>query len=723
MFDINNYYFNGFAVPVFLVAVLLFLIGSFIFTQNIRSKNNITFSCICLFTCIWLFGNTAMYCSRSVEQAHNWYRWVSFFGVSNIAVSIYAFSVAWLGDLRREKRFIQLSYLISFAFYLLAQDTRYGVPGMRHFWFGFYPIYGPYLMIFTLLFTLYYSMALWIFFKAWKAETHFIHKKQIKFVTIAYAITFLGIGDMLLKFVPLPFPPVGFIMVFLWLPVVAYSIIRYKIMDIETVIHKTLMWGALSSVVFLPLALFLILTRDWLIAIGPVPSAFAGVGIFILFSLYGNWIQPHIDHLFQRQKHDLEMEFAKFNDNLVHLRGLNELIRFLVNTIHNVLYAQKTLIFLESRQGNFLERVDGIAEGSMRLDADDLFLRQLERSDQYAMADFVDMDPQFETVKEEARKIFQQLDAKVIMPLILNQRLIGLIALGQKSNLKSYRGSEIKFLNELRRAATIALSNTLTLIAMQENLRKWNQELEEKVKQRTEELEKAQEQLIQAEKLATIGTMSGGVAHEINNPLTAVLANAQMLKMTVTDKDDLECIDLIEQGAKRCQVIVQKLMKYSRKSTREAEAQEVNLNQVLNNVLGFMKHQVELENIEMKTGFEDLPFIRGVSNELEQVFTNLILNAKDAIQDMRDSGGTIEIKSYQRNGCVCASVRDDGKGIDPENIKKIFDPFFTTKDVGKGTGLGLSVTFGIVEKHGGKITVESEPGKGSLFTVTLPKEK
>ena len=255
---------------------------------------------------------------------------------------------------------------------------------------------------------------------------------------------------------------------------------------------------------------------------------------------------------------------------------------------------------------------------------------------------------------------------------------------------------------------------------MHESLQKWNEELEEKVKTRTHELQEAQKQLIQAEKLATIGTLAGGVAHEINNPLTAVLTNAQLLKMGGIKGDDLESIHLIEEGAKRCQLIVQKLMKYARKSPTEEAIKEINLNDVIENMCSFLNYQFEQDNVHLEKKLHPVSKIKGIPNELEQVFTNIVLNAKDAVKSAKNSG-TIELETYEKNGSVCVSIKDDGIGIPAENISKIFDPFFTTKEIGKGTGLGLSISYGIIEKHGGKINVDSESGAGTTFTIAFPK--
>jgi two-component system, NtrC family, sensor kinase len=303
--------------------------------------------------------------------------------------------------------------------------------------------------------------------------------------------------------------------------------------------------------------------------------------------------------------------------------------------------------------------------------------------------------------------------------------------------LKPYRGGEFQFLAQLKIPVTIAFSNSMKLEniselytqvrGMSEELKRWNVELEHRVEDRTRELVKTQEQLIQAEKLATLGTLAGGVAHEINNPLTAVLTNAQILKMTATE-DVKESLDLIEEGAKRCQTIVQKLMKYARKTAEEAPHKDVDLRDVVKGTCTLLGFQFQQENIEVTMKLGDVPPVKGIVGELEQVLTNLLLNARDAILTAKESDssgpkapkGQIIIETRETSAAVELVVIDNGIGISKENQKKIFDPFFTTKDVGSGTGLGLAVSFGILKRHSATISVMSSPGKGATFVVKFP---
>jgi two-component system NtrC family sensor kinase len=231
-------------------------------------------------------------------------------------------------------------------------------------------------------------------------------------------------------------------------------------------------------------------------------------------------------------------------------------------------------------------------------------------------------------------------------------------------------------------------------------------------------------ELIQADKMVTLGQLAGGVAHELNNPLTGVLGNAQVLLSEIPKHNPwYEDVERIFQAAKRCKEIIANLLDFSRQQDFEFEM--VDINQVIQNTLNLCGKELTLENIKvMKEFAEDLPKINLSVLQMEQVFLNLIVNARQAMP----SGGTLTISTrlVEIDGVpeVEISFVDTGKGIKKEDLSKIFKPFFTTKEKGKGTGLGLSVSRSIVEKHNGTIKVESEgEGKGAKFTVILPCRK
>jgi two-component system NtrC family sensor kinase len=270
----------------------------------------------------------------------------------------------------------------------------------------------------------------------------------------------------------------------------------------------------------------------------------------------------------------------------------------------------------------------------------------------------------------------------------------------------------------------------------QDEIEQYNRTLEEKIIERTRELEEAQAQLIQSEKMAGIGQLAAGVAHELNNPLGGILGYAQFALEKVQLKDireftpkDVESFKRylrdIESQSRRCKAIVQNLLKFSRTS-QTAEFQDVDVNQVMEETLSFLEHQLMMNQISLKKIYDrNAPKIRGNPGQLQQVFTNIVINAMHASK----AGSEIVISTRwlpalgEFSGAVEVAIADKGIGISEENQKKIFEPFFTTKEIGKGTGLGLSVSYGIVKEHGGEIRVKSKPGEGAVFTVILPLEK
>jgi signal transduction histidine kinase len=186
---------------------------------------------------------------------------------------------------------------------------------------------------------------------------------------------------------------------------------------------------------------------------------------------------------------------------------------------------------------------------------------------------------------------------------------------------------------------------------------------------------------------------------------------------------DQESLEIIDEATQRCKTIVQKLMTYAKKPLEAIGVNEVNLLVVIKNVIDFLKFELEQENIKVVlNAHQDDYLIMGNDSELEQVVTNMILNAKDAIGKIRKEG-KIEITLSQNDDRLKMEIKDEGIGIPKEIINRIFDPFFTTKEIGKGLGLGLSICHSVIEKYNGIITVQSEPDKGSIFTVKLPKIK
>ncbi|MEJ2164527.1 MAG: HAMP domain-containing sensor histidine kinase [Desulfobacterales bacterium] len=236
-----------------------------------------------------------------------------------------------------------------------------------------------------------------------------------------------------------------------------------------------------------------------------------------------------------------------------------------------------------------------------------------------------------------------------------------------------------------------------------------------------EELEARQEQIIHSRKIASLGTLVSGVAHELNNPINNIILTVDSLMSgRKTDEERrLAMLNDILTQAVRASEIVKNLLDFSRSNT--AIIEDLNIAQLLRETIQISENQIAVNNIKLRVDLAaDLPVVRGNRQALQQVFINLLTNAVHAMP----SGGELSVRAAAENHRkIVIAVRDTGCGISDEHLPYIFDPFFTTKEVGKGTGLGLSVSYGIIKKHGGRITVDSSPGKGSTFTVALPAKE
>jgi two-component system NtrC family sensor kinase len=258
----------------------------------------------------------------------------------------------------------------------------------------------------------------------------------------------------------------------------------------------------------------------------------------------------------------------------------------------------------------------------------------------------------------------------------------------------------------------------------------WARTLEQKVDQRTKELRVAQAEAARGEKLASVGLLASGIAHELNNPLTGILTFSTLLRKKMPDSSpDAEDLDLVIQETKRCAAIIRRLLDFAREKKPEKKFSD--LNEIIEETERLIERPAHLRDIEIRKELDrTLPPVWVDADQIKQVMMNMLVNAQQAI----DKKGTITVRTslapepkHADPGAPPArmveiTVIDTGCGIPAKNRERIFDPFFTSKDVGKGTGLGLSVSHGIVKAHGGLIEVESTVGEGSTFRIYLPLE-
>ncbi|MCX5715494.1 MAG: ATP-binding protein [Candidatus Omnitrophica bacterium] len=588
------------------------------------------------------------------------------------------------------------------------------------------PIYfvyppGPLLMIFILFvffgWTAYATIELITHYRALSS----LKRSQVKYFIVSAILGFVGGGASFLPCFGISFYPIFNFTVPFYFVVMSYTILRYRLMDITVAITRTGIFVVLYTFLLgIPFAItarlkdafIRFLGEDWWMLPTGALAILATAGPFLYIYLQ----RKAEDRLLKEQRlyHEALREAGM---GMTRIRDLQKLLDLIVNVVTKNGRIQHSAMYLYDDIRREFALKAGYNLGTdqpQSVEKENPLISWFENHKEPLVHEEIKHEDEEKPTKERAilRERMLILNAAVIVPSFLEGKLVNFLVLGEKLTKQSYTDEDFAIFSILANQIAVAIENAILYGS-----------IEEQVKQRTKELMDVQKQLVQAEKLATVGTLAGGVAHEINNPLTAVLTNVQMLleSDTIDDKLDRESLELIEEATKRCRTIVQKLMTYARKPLETVEITRVNLLDALDNVLGFIGYQLDQDSVKINIKAKEKAYhVIGNSNEIEQVLTNLILNARDAIKQVK-KGGTIDISFSWHGEWVKTEVEDEGAGIPKEITSKIFDPFFTTKDVGRGVGLGLSICQAIVEKHNGILTFKSEVGKGTTFMVLLPR--
>jgi len=303
----------------------------------------------------------------------------------------------------------------------------------------------------------------------------------------------------------------------------------------------------------------------------------------------------------------------------------------------------------------------------------------------------------------------------VKLPILLQQQELGRIELDESLQTINARMADQILTVFLAFTVMALVSGTLIGLTVRDASRT--------IRRQYQELERANQQLFHAAKLASVGQLADGIAHEINNPAGIILTRSEYLASVVKDGDGLngiqEDIEVIRRQARRIAEIVGGLLTFSRPSA--LQMQELDLNSLVTECLALLSPKFYARNIQVHCSLDKaLPVVSADPNRLEQVFVNILNNAIEAMPQ----GGQVTVATGVRTGKeVCVRVSDTGEGIAAEDLEKVFDPFFTTKQPGRGTGLGLSVSYGIVRDHKGRIEVASSPRQGTTFQVILPRRE
>jgi signal transduction histidine kinase len=512
---------------------------------------------------------------------------------------------------------------------------------------------------------------------------------------------------------------------------VGYGMVRRQLFDFRIAAKSSAAYGA-ATLAITGVFAFMITFADELVARYGVNVRSVQVVLLFLAILAFNPLrermQGFVDNFFDRDRSRYRLAVREISEAMVSMLSLEEIGDRILAALTDTMGVSRAMVLLFDENDRVLRasawRGDWDQEDiETEIPSDHPIWKHLwMRREELTRSDFDD-DPDSEK-RESCWDIYDTLEVELLVPILFGVDLLGVIAVGRKISGEHLAADDRQLLRTLANQSSIAIENAKAF----DEIAKLNESLEARVDARTRELQETQTQLMQSEKLKSLGQLVAGVAHELNNPIGFVHANLQLLDEFIEKlvhaeergEDASQYRDAIakllsrsREGTERVKKIVQDLRTFSRMD--QADLQSASLTDEIDRTLTLMEPRFK-GAIEVVREYEELPEVRCYPGQLNQVFLNLLMNACDVLED----GGRITIRTEPTGSGVRLEFHDSGPGISPEVQSRIFDPFYTTKEVGKGTGLGLSLSHGIIERHGGRIHIESSPGEGSTFVIELP---
>lgn len=711
IFNINNYSFNIFAVPVATVGFSMIGMGIFILKRNCVHKTNISFSLVCLSVSIWLIATALGTLSINKEIAKFWFK-IDNFGVMFISVNVYFFISSFL-KLRRLKSII-LGYSIAFVLAILTLFTNLLVVDSKEYFWGFFPIWD--VLAYPALFLFFgYMLASFInLIVEYNKESSSLEKNKIKYLLIAFLGAYTGSVDYLPTF-GIEIYPFGYVSVALFLTIVGYTIIKYQLMDVRVAITRaSLVLLIYSPVLILPFISGDLLngTKLWYI---PILSALvlASAGPY----LYNNIRKRAEDIILAKQKQyqNLLIEASK---DITLIKELDKLLKLLARVISKGVNVAHVSIFIQDTDKNTFE----LRETTRKIDKNICIEQSISKDS--PLAKFFKNHKRVIIFDElNAGKpnqvmlnTFMSLDAEVIVPFIIQGELIGFMVLGKKLSKDIYTKDDVGVFQILSYQVALAIENAVFY----------------------EETGKSLAQQFHEHRLKSLGQMGSKMGHQVNNRFHVILVETEkahyltlkkLEKTVLTDeqkkiiKELDELMTMIEGEAVRGGDIAKRLTGFSRKGVNIVP---IELNELIESIMPLLSCKFDPKELNLKIDVEDTEFkIRGDTAQLQDIFFNLLDNANDAHTRKKEYHDNehkpkTTIKAYVKDKMWHIEINDNGIGMQDEDLEQLFLPFFTTKGADKGTGLGLSIIKQMIDHLGGTISVKSEYLKGAKFNIKLP---
>jgi len=685
------------------------LLGAVVYFKNRSNSVNRIFLFHNLAIAIWAFSFFKMITSQNAIEGLFWARNLHI-GAMLIPILFLHFTFLILKIAKQKWKTLIIGYITCLIMIALL-PTRFFVSHTVYS-VGFKYFVGPaglYYHIFPLYFFICVIYALYELLAEFK-KLQGIQRKQIKYLFLALFVGYCGGPTAFLPLYKIPIPQWSLYTVSVYVLIMAYAILRHKLLDIEVVIKKTLIFTGVFAVAFGVFAGFAYVGSIWFENViknrwvALVPSVFV---IVLILRPLENFLRNVTDKFLFQKQYDYKHLIRTFTEEVLTVIEFNDLVHLTVNKLAEILKLENTLLFLYDANGEQYQLAASVlpeTPGNILtvLDENGSLTGYMRKSKEYFLLDGTE---QQKNPPPNIKKELQELETALVIPLMHHGNMVGILSLGKKKSDEEFTQDDIDVLLPLANTLSIAITNA-TLF---------------------KELSKAQARAAQREKMAVIGTLSAGINHEICNPLGIARGQCELFLLNMAEgiyrgKSSEELLDKAQEIMRkvihetdRATLITRKLSSFAKPAKGDV-LDNISLGKEMEVVISLLEHDLKLDNIRIiKEIPEKLPNISADRKQLQEIFFNIIRNAVQSIKDT----GEIFIRLSSDGKKVYVEIEDTGEGISKHGLNQIFDPFFTTKDPGVGTGLGLYIVKQIVEKNKGTITVRSEQGKGTIFLLTF----
>lgn len=689
-------------------SVVSLLLGLFVlYRGETRDLTRKTWFLLCVFISLWHGGKyfiTVAETEASALQAAE----LIYAGAILIPACYLHFILSLLQEEKKHRGLLLLAYGLSAVELVLLLDGGL-LNGVNRYSDGsFYEAPGPYFLLYVASYIFVPAFAFVKLILAFHRTDALVKRNQFKYVLFSSLIGFLTGATSFFPFFTTVVEPVGAPLVYFYTLPITYAVARYRLMDIDVVIKKSLIYTLLLLTLLIPCYLIVILGQK--VTFGNINYGYSITTLILLiiigflFPKFRFRTEEALERVLFTKRADYRETLLRFSKDMVAIVDLQNLCENLVKTMGRALNIEKASLFL-------LDDLKGVfhLQASVGLDRDDDTGRTMSREDELVHVLTGSRSPIIKEETEMASEVpikrdivdrMNQLEAEISLPIVSKEKLIGILNLGHKEGKEMYSNEDLELLSTLTNQAAIAIENA----RLYENLKQ------------------SQDIIRRADRLSSLGLLTAGLAHEIRNPLVAIRTFTQLLPERYNDaefRSNFQGLALKE--VDRICGLINDLLSFARPSPPNVA--EENVDEIVDGIARILETEAKEKGVEIRRNFAaNLPKIWIDREQMKQVFMNVILNA---IQSMEEGGAvSISTRLFSKNGTaqsgqfVQVEIRDTGLGIPEENLDHIFDPFFTNKK--EGSGLGLSISHQIVQEHGGYFVVESKVGEGTAFFINLP---